>query len=285
VPLDYKLQNGQVVRIQTSKTRGPSRDWLLAGNSYVTTASAREKIRQWFRRQEREENVAQGKEILEKELRRLGLDVKPDDVLKHFPQYQRVEDLLAAIGYGAISAQQISTRLAESHKEDFSGVPVVPRPRSPAQVEVMGSGGLLTTLAACCHPMAGDKIVGYVTRGRGITVHRADCPTVANLPDKERLVEVAWGDQHEDTFPVSIRLEALDRVGLLRDVSVTLAGAKVNILGVYTTTHDVRTVTMMLTVEVENIQQLSQVLRKLEDIRDVSSARRETPATHQLKAV
>ena len=285
VSLDSKLRNGQVVRIQTSKTREPSRDWLLEGNGYVTTASAREKIRQWFRRQQRDENVAQGRDVLEREMRRLSLDVGPEDILKHFGQYQKFDDLLAAIGYGAVSPQSITMKLAETRHEEFTLEPIVPRPRSPAQVEVMGASGLLTSLANCCHPVAGDAIIGYVTRGRGISVHRTDCVNVQNLPDPERLIQVSWGAGASDTFAVSLRLEALDRVGLLKDVSIMLADAKVNILGVQTITHDDRAVTMLLTVEVEDITQLSRILRKLEDVRDVLSARREAAPGRHLRAV
>jgi GTP pyrophosphokinase len=275
VSLDTKLQNGQVVKVMTSKTRGPSRDWLQANAGYVTTASAREKIRQWFRRQQRDENVTQGRDILDRELRRLSLDVKNDDVLKHFPQYQKMDDLLAAIGYGAVSTQLITTRLAETRQEEFAATPYVPAPRTPARLEVLGAGGLLSTLAPCCNPVNGDHIVGYTTRGRGITVHRDDCPNVSNLPDPERLLPVSWSDQGGATFAVSVRVNAYDRVGLLKDITTLLADSKVNILGVLTTTHDDRTVTLLLTLEVENIRQLSMILNRLENVRDVSDVRRD----------
>ncbi|MGI8642568.1 MAG: ACT domain-containing protein, partial [Thermomicrobiales bacterium] len=275
VSLDTKLQNGQVVKVMTSKTRGPSRDWLQANAGYVTTASAREKIRQWFRRQQRDENVTQGRDILDRELRRLSLDVKNDDVLKHFPQYQKMDDLLAAIGYGAVSTQLITTRLAETRQEEFAATPYVPAPRTPARLEVLGAGGLLSTLAPCCNPVNGDHIVGYTTRGRGITVHRDDCPNVSNLPDPERLLPVSWSDQGGATFAVSVRVNAYDRVGLLKDITTLLADSKVNILGVLTTTHDDRTVTLLLTLEVENIRQLSIILNRLENVRDVSDVRRD----------
>jgi RelA/SpoT family (p)ppGpp synthetase len=275
VSLDTKLENGQVVKIMTSKTKGPSRDWLQASAGYVTTASAREKIRQWFRRQQRDENVAQGREILDRELRRLSLDVKNEDVLKHFPRYQKMDDLLAAIGYGAVSTQLITARLAETRQEEFASTPYVPAPRTPARLEVLGAGGLLSTLAPCCNPVNGDSIVGYTTRGRGITVHRDDCPNIANLPDPERLLPVSWSDQGGETFAVSIRVSAYDRVGLLKDITTLLADSKVNILGVLTTTHDDRTVTLLLTLEVENVRQLSTILNRLENVRDVSDVRRD----------
>ncbi|MDP9362643.1 MAG: bifunctional (p)ppGpp synthetase/guanosine-3',5'-bis(diphosphate) 3'-pyrophosphohydrolase [Chloroflexota bacterium] len=277
VPLNYQLQNGQVVRILTSKTKvGPSRDWLQASSGYVTTASAREKIRQWFRRRERDENIAQGKEILDRELRRLSLDLRPEELLKHFPQYPKVDDLLAAVGYGGVSPQLVAARLDQTREKDvLVAAPHIEVPRSPARLQVMGVGDLLTNLATCCKPVNGDGIIGYVTRGRGITVHRRDCSNVAALPDPERLVPVSWGDRGQETFPVTIRVHAWDRVGFLKDVSTVLADEKVNIVSVLTTTHDDRTVTLLVTVEVEGIGQLSKILQKLEGIRDVYDVRRD----------
>jgi GTP pyrophosphokinase len=277
VPLDYKLQNGQVVKVLTSKTKvGPSRDWLLASSDYVTTASAREKIRRWFRNQERGENIAQGKEILERELRRLSLDMKPEEILKFFPVYSKVDDFLAAIGYGAVSSNLIVARLDQSReKEVLAPSPHIEVPRTPARLQVMGVGDLLTNLATCCNPVPGDEIIGYVTRGRGITVHRGDCPNVSSLSDPERLVPVSWGDRGEDTFPVTIRVHAWDRVGFLKDVTTLLADQRVNIISVLTTTHSDRTVTLLITVEVEGIGQLSRILQKLEGVPDVYEVRRD----------
>ena len=278
VPLDYKLQNGQVVRIQTSRNKtGPNRDWLLSSSEYVTTASARDKIRRWFRSQERDVNIAQGKEILDRELRRLNVELKPDDLLKEFPQYPKFDDLLAAIGYGGISAQRIAVRLTQQREtEVLAPAPNIQVPRTPPRLQVMGVGDLLTNLAVCCKPVNGDRIVGFVTRGRGITVHRADCTNVLNVTEPERLVPVTWGDHGEDTFPVTVLIKAWDRVGLLKDVSTLLADERVNIVNVTTNTHDDRTVSLFATVEVAGVRQLSTILQKLEGIRDVYEVHRET---------
>ncbi|MBA2278760.1 MAG: bifunctional (p)ppGpp synthetase/guanosine-3',5'-bis(diphosphate) 3'-pyrophosphohydrolase [Chloroflexia bacterium] len=278
VPLDYKLQNGQVVKVKTSKTvNGPRRDWLQVGAGYVTTASAREKIRQWFRRQEREENIAQGKETLDRELRRLGLEMKPEEVLKRFPRYTKLEDFLAAVGYGGVSAQQIATKFDDSPREMFAISTSLKSPTTPARVEVMGAGNLLTIPANCCRPVPGDTIVGYTTRGRGVVYHRHDCPNVLNLPDPERLVPVSWGATANETHAVAVRLLAWDRVGLLKDISTLLADERVNILSVLTQTHDDRTVTLLLTVEVEGVSQLSRIMHRLESVRDVHEVRRDIP--------
>ncbi len=285
VPLDYKLQNGQVVKVRTSKTvSGPRRDWLQASAGYVKTASAREKIRQWFRRQERDENIAQGKETLERELRRLGLAIKLDDVLQRFPRYTKLDDFLAAIGYGAVSAQHIAGKLDETPKDVFPVSPAVKAPTTPARVEVMGAGNLLTIQANCCRPVPGDPIVGYTTRGRGVVYHQRECPNVANLPDPERLVSVSWGAEAHETHPVPVRVTALDRVGLLRDVSTMLSDERVNIISVLTQTHDDRSVTLLLTVEVESVGQLSRMMHRLESLRDVVEVRRDVPIAAQSEA-
>lgn len=279
VPLDYKLQNAQVVNIKTSKAvNGPRRDWLQANSGYVKTASAREKIRQWFRRQERDENIAQGKEILDRELRRLGLDMKPEDVLARFQRYAKLDDFLAAIGYGAVTAQGIATKLDESPRDVFTPTAAVKSPTAPARVEVMGAGNLLTIQANCCRPVPGDDIIGYITRGRGVVYHRKDCSNISNLSDPERLVPVSWGGAVNDTHPVPIRLQALDRVGLLKDISALLSDERVNILSVVTQTHDDRSVTLLITVEVESVGQLSRIMHLLEHVRDVVEVRRDRNA-------
>lgn len=283
VPLDHKLTNGAVVKIMTSKTKvGPSRDWLMPSNGYVTTASAREKIRQWFRRQERDENISQGRDVLDRELRRLGLEVKIDEVAKLFTSFQRTDDFLAAVGYGGVTPQQIATKLVETREQEVL-------PQSPPQatssvatgLRVMGVGDLYTRLASCCSPVFGDEITGYVTRGRGITVHRADCHNVQRVDDEGRLVPVSWGESSKASYSVNIRLEAWDRVGLLRDITTLVADEKVSMHNMLTTTHPDQTVTVLVGVEVDSVRQLSRVLQKLESIRDVFDVRRDTPGNVQ----
>jgi len=221
VPLDYQLHTGEQVEILSAKRGSPSRDWLNPQIGYLKTARARQKVRQWFRQQERSENAAQGREILEKELRRLGLEKSFDEVAKLF-KYQNGELFLAAIGYGDIAPQQIAAKLAETTVQpSFFPEAVLPQP-SVVGIQVRGVGDLLTRLARCCHPVPGDPIIGYITRGKGVTVHRRDCPNVKNLSDTERLIDVDWGAVRE-AYPVSIRIEAFDRAGLLRDIATVVA--------------------------------------------------------------
>jgi GTP diphosphokinase / guanosine-3',5'-bis(diphosphate) 3'-diphosphatase len=284
VPLNYQLENGQVVRIQTSKTKpGPSRDWLNPSLGYVMTAGAREKLRQWFRRQRREENIAQGKEVLERELKRLGLDIRADEVARHFPSYAKTDDFLAAIGYGAITPQQIAGKL-DTPRERDALLPARPAPtrQMRAAFEITGVGDLLTALAPCCKPIPGDAIIGYVTRGRGITVHRADCPNVANVSEPERLMQVSWGGGEKTLYPVQIRVGAWDRVGLLRDITSVAADEKINILSVLTNTHADRSVTILMTIEVASIPQLQHILTRFEQVRDVYEVMRDGRESEQL---
>jgi GTP pyrophosphokinase len=206
-------------------------------------------------------------------------------VLTRFPRYPKLEDFYAAIGYGGVSSQQIASKLDETPKDLFPANSTVKAPTTPARVEVMGAGNLLTIQANCCKPVPGDRIIGYTTRGRGVVYHRQDCPNVANLPDPERLVPVAWGAEAHETHPVSVHVTALDRVGLLKDVSTLLSDERVNILSVLTQTHDDRSVTLLLTVEVEGVGQLSRIMHRLESVRDVLEVRRNIPGPNQVHAL
>ncbi|MBI4321012.1 MAG: bifunctional (p)ppGpp synthetase/guanosine-3',5'-bis(diphosphate) 3'-pyrophosphohydrolase [Chloroflexi bacterium] len=279
VPLDYQLQTGQIVEILTTKgPKGPSRDWLNPNLGYIKTAHAREKIRQWLRRQRRDENVSRGRELLEKELSRMGLvQEKLESVAEAF-KFERLDDFLAAIGYGDISPQQIAAKLAtEQTRESEVSFPVVER--EPAEttrgMKVMGVGDLLTRLARCCNPLPGDEIVGYITRGKGITVHRKDCHNILAEQERERLVSVEWGRVEHQVFPVRLRIEAWDRDGLLRDVASVVAEDKINMSSVSAVTNPDRTATITATLEISSIDKLSRILSKLESIRDVSSVSRD----------
>jgi GTP diphosphokinase / guanosine-3',5'-bis(diphosphate) 3'-diphosphatase len=284
VSLDYQLKSGDIVKIITSKSkRGPSRDWLNLNLNYVRTGTAREKIRQWFHHQEREENVAQGKEILDKELRRLSLDnVSYEQVVGLFSKYNKVDDFLAAIGYGGVTSASIVSRLADLQDSVSPEEPLVSSLVTSAgttaapEMTVMGVGDLLVNLATCCKPVPGDDIIGYVTRGRGITVHRSDCSNVQNEKERDRLVRVDWGAAPKQSYPVHVRVEAWDRVGLLRDVSAIVAEDKISITSAASVSHNDHTVTVTLTILVTSLPELSRVLARIEGIRDVLEVRRDT---------
>ncbi len=276
IPLDYQLKNGDIVEIVTSKTsRGPSRDWLNPNLNYIKTAHARDKIRQWFKRQQREDNIARGREMLEKELKRLGLDqTKLEDVASAF-KYDKLDDFLAAVGYGDINTHQVAQKLAPPPEEDLPPTVASLPAATPRGIQVQGVGDLLTRLARCCNPVPGDSIVGYITRGKGVTVHRADCASIRNEDEPERLVKVEWGRVEQQTFPVTIRVEAWDREGLVRDVAAAVADEKVNISAASVTVHKDRTSTLTMTLEIVSIDRLARVLAKIEGIKDVFSVTRD----------
>jgi GTP pyrophosphokinase len=282
VPLTYKLQNGDVVEIVTSRgSRGPSRDWLNPNLGYVKTGNARGKIRQWFKRQEHDENVLRGREMLERELKRLGVSIS--DYLPELVRWFKLEDaesLYASVGFGGISLNQVSGRIGIlTHKVDPEEL--LPTEAEPVRtttygdaIKVMGTRDVLTQIARCCTPVPGDDIVGYVTRARGVTVHRRDCHNVTNSTEKERIVDVEWGIRGQ-MFPVAIRIEAWDRVGLLRDLTAIVADEKVNMQGVRTNEHpDDHTVGVSITLETTGVEQLSRLLAKMEGIHGVFTVSR-----------
>jgi len=280
VSLDTRLKNGDIVEIITAKgSRGPSRDWLNPNLGFVRTAHAREKIRQWFRKQQREENIVRGRELVEKALKRLGVDSKLDDLAADF-KFDKVDDFLAAVGYGDINPDEIGRHVLagaeEQRKESTAAMPQFARPSAPTGgLRVLGVGDLLTRVCRSCNPVPGDNIIGYITRGRGVTVHRADCASVLNEDEKDRLVTVDWSDSEQHVFPVTVRLEAWDREGLVRDVTGILADEKVNITALSAVVHKDQTATVWATVEVPRLDRLSRIMSRLESIRDVFNVVRE----------
>jgi len=279
VPLDYKLQNGDIVEIVTTKAaHGPSRDWL----NIVRTGHAREKIRQWFKRQERDENIVHGREALDRELRRLARTsverIGADRVAEMAALYKMAgpDDFYAAIGYGAISAQQVVMRLGVIDDTETALPQVAPPPvERPGGVRVRGVGDLLIRFARCCRPIPGDPIVGYITRGKGVTVHLRTCPTVVNERDVHRLIDVEWDAPAQQTYPIAIRIEAYDRTGLLSDITNVVAEYKVNILAANVTTSPDHTATVHATIQVASVAQLARLLSRIERLKDVYTVQRD----------
>ncbi|MGI6209303.1 MAG: GTP diphosphokinase [Anaerolineae bacterium] len=277
VGLDYTLKNGDQVEILTAKRGGPSRDWLNADLGYVRTARARQKIRTWFRRQDRAQNISLGRDMLERELKRLGYQGSLDQVAAALG-YDSVDDLHAAIGYGDLNTQQVATRLLEAEEKPAveEPPPDVRMPAAVSEIHVRGVGNILTTLAKCCRPVPGDDITGYVTRGRGVTVHRRDCPNILNSNEQERLIEVEWGggdDGHR--YPVSVHIRAWDRGGLLRDIAAVVADEDINMSAANVVTQKKENMaTITATLEIRNMAQLSRTLARLEHLPNVLEARR-----------
>jgi GTP pyrophosphokinase len=285
VSLDYELKNGDIVEILTTKSsHGPSRDWLTV----VRTGHAREKIRQWFKQQQRAENIIRGRDVLEKELKRLGLggigSIAETQLETTATQlnFQSLDSLLAAIGYGGVGLQTVIGRLGlrsvpEPTFIDLPEVAPTAGANSTGAVQVMGVGDLLTRMAPCCKPVPGDRIIGFITRNRGITIHRQDCHNVLAEDEPDRLVVVDWGRSGVQNYPVTVRVEAFDRPGLLRDVAAVVAEEKLNITGSQVTVDAHEGIaTIMTTVELGSLAQLSRLLTRLESIKAVRNASRET---------
>ena len=270
VPLTYKLQNGDTVQVLTSNTvRSPSLDWLNQEAGYIRTASARARVRQWFKRQERSANIQRGRDMYNKQIKRLNATMY-DSEAAEMVGIAKVEDFFAALGDGSVTVNQVVQKL--SNKEAENIVEIKPAAALPSilpssAIEVLGVGDLLTSIARCCNPINGDEIAGYITRSRGVTVHRRNCPNILNETEKERLVTVGWG-KTQTLYPVRIQVRAWDRVGLLRDVTAAVSDEGVNIAECVSEEYaDMSIIT--LTAHIRGIDQLSTLFFRLEGVKGV----------------
>jgi len=284
VPLTYALKTGDRVEVLTVKEGGPSRDWLSPHLGYLQTSKARTKVSSWFREQNYETVVAAGREALEREFDRLGLaDVNYEKLAQHL-QFHKVDDFLAALGRGEVKSAQIMTAVHAITEPSLREIRPVIAPRGPFErpkpggVMIQGVGNLLSRMAKCCNPVPGDPIVGFITRGQGVTVHRQDCPNALRHHDEhgERLIEVSWGVDSGGTYPVEVEVTAYDRPGLLRDITGLLANEKINVLGASTVTDKQQLARMTFTLEIANIETLSRVLSLIDQIPNVLAVRRRT---------
>lgn len=283
VPLDFRLRNGDIVEIITSKRGGPSRDWMNPSLPYTKTNRARAKIRQWFRKQSREENIQQGLETLNRELKRLNIERSHDSIARLFG-HDKVDDFYAALGFGDINTQQVASKVLDMDRKEkdeaagpeeggFMAAPYT----STEGVTVLGVADLFNRTGMCCNPIPGQEIVGYVTRGRGVTIHRATCPNLAHMVKKDpaRIVEVSWGQASEKTHPVHIRVEAYDRSGLLRDIANLVASERINMLDAKATTgFKGNLAEVEATLQIKDAEQLSRILARIERLPNVTEVRR-----------
>jgi guanosine-3',5'-bis(diphosphate) 3'-pyrophosphohydrolase len=274
VPLTTYLRNGDTVEILVGKAgKGPSRDWLNPNLGYVNTSRARDRIRQWFKKETRTESIEKGREILEKEMKRLRIDLGNREELAHSFKYESVDDFYAAIGYGDLSASHVALKLAVQEEQPKVKGPLASAATAPLGIKVLGSGDLLTRLAKCCSPLPGDDIVGYITRTTGVTVHRKDCPNIVHEKERERLVQVEWG-RTDQLYPVWIRVDAWDRVGLVRDITTVVSNEGVNIASMKSLAHGDNSASVFLTIETKGVAQLSRLLSKIERIGGVTNVAR-----------
>lgn len=293
VPLEYKLNNGDIVEIITNKQTGPSRDWL----NIVGSSETKNKIRQWFKKEKREENVAKGRELIEKESKKLGFEwrelIKGDrlaDIAKKF-NIANEEDLLATLGFGGISGHSVMIKLIEAYKKEMRSAnpddithllaelkPKRTKSKSSHGILVKGESGLMVRLARCCNPVPGDPIVGYITRGRGVSVHRSDCSNVLNEPEEyERMIEVNWDISTDDAYKVSVEVQAMDRSGLLSDIMMALSETKTNASSVNAKVQKNKMAYITLNLDISNVNQLEHIMTKIRRVKDVYSVHRANP--------
>lgn len=291
VPLDYALKNGDIVEVITSKTGKPSLDWL----KIVGSSESRSKIRNWFKKENREENIEKGSAALEKECKRLGHDWK---LVSHSGRIAKVakqmnagteDDLLAAVGYGGFAVNTVLIKLLELHKEldrvddeqNEKSLIEKLKPRKASGhnhsgVLVKGESGLLVRLSKCCSPVPGDPIIGFVTRGRGVSVHRADCPNVRLDEDVDRLIDVEWDYGMSESFEVNMEISAYDRTGMIADIMAALAEMKISITSINAKVSETKSVTIHLGISIKDLAQFEFVATKIRRLKDVYKVQRFT---------
>ncbi|MBI3166266.1 MAG: bifunctional (p)ppGpp synthetase/guanosine-3',5'-bis(diphosphate) 3'-pyrophosphohydrolase [Chloroflexi bacterium] len=277
VPLHQELKTGDRVEILIAKRGTPSRDWLNLDLGLVRTSRARSKIKVWFKKQEDEQNLAQGRDTLERELQRLGLNEINFEKLARELEYKTSDEMFVAIGNGDLPVNKVIKQF--SQQEEVSDIFEVNPSAAPATstnaIEVVGLKGMLSTMAKCCNPMPGDQVVGFITRGRGATIHRQDCPNILQTRDRERLLKVGWGHV-ERTYPVPVKIKAYDRQGLVNDISKLLSDESINIADVHVNVN--RSIAdLRLVIEVKDLTQLSRVLTRIENLDNVMEAQRTNP--------
>ncbi|MBE3589236.1 MAG: bifunctional (p)ppGpp synthetase/guanosine-3',5'-bis(diphosphate) 3'-pyrophosphohydrolase [Firmicutes bacterium] len=286
VPLDTVLQNGDIVEIITQPNGQPSLDWL----GIVKTSTAKNRIRQWFKRARREENLERGRELVQKELRRVGLNpaqVWKDEWLEEARKklnVQSVDDMLIAVGYGGIGAAQVAARIKECHRrEELAAAPLEAlQPQKKSEwgkpsggVRVKGIDNVLVRFPRCCNPVPGDSIVGYITQGRGVSIHHAACPNVnEHLRHPDRLIEVTWDEVDASYYPVELAIVGIDRPGLLSDVAQVISEIRVNILSASARSKHDGTAVIDVVLAVRDLDQLDYIRRRLMKIHDVHSVER-----------
>ncbi|MBR2679205.1 MAG: bifunctional (p)ppGpp synthetase/guanosine-3',5'-bis(diphosphate) 3'-pyrophosphohydrolase, partial [Exiguobacterium sp.] len=290
VPLDYKLETGDIIEIITSKhSYGPSKDWL----KLAVSSQAKNKIRQWFKRQQREENVEKGKDLVEAEIKKLGFEPKEviDEpalsiVVEKF-NFGNEEEMYAAVGYQGITAAQVAHKLTEKQRKEpklelseaISELKVSQAPKkktTEAGVTVKGIDNMLVRMSRCCNPVPGDEIVGYITRGRGVSIHRKDCLNIVNEQHPERLLDVEWevGQAKEKNYNVDIEITGYDRSGLLNDVLQAVSATNTNIVAVSGRGDQNKQARISMTISIPNVNHLQKVVERIKQISDVYSVSR-----------
>ena len=277
VPLNYKLKNGNIVEILTSTNNsGPSRDWL----KIVKSNQARSKIRQWFKKEERDLNIVKGRTSLEREVRRLGYrfnEILKEDWLKEVSKklkFSSVDDMYASLGYGSIQLNQIVQKLIVLHKDYYKVEDAIDnitnktqtqkrRSKTSHGVYVKGIENIEIKLAGCCTPVPGDKIIGYITRGRGISVHRVDCSNIVNNKSPERFMDVYWDEEENSSYAVELKILALDRVGYLVNLTTAITDSNISLNGINARSNKDKTFSINVILQIDSIDQLNSIISKI----------------------
>ncbi|MDU2545922.1 MAG: ACT domain-containing protein, partial [Finegoldia magna] len=278
-PLTYKLKTGNVVEILTNPNSGPSKDWL----KIVKSSQAKTKIKQWFKKEQRTENIVSGRDMLEKEVAKMGYSF--NELLKREwleeiaskLSFSSIDDLYAAIGYGSTRVTQVIPKLKEYHKDYYETDQVVNKPNhvdfvneepKESGVVIDGIDNVEIKLAKCCNPIPGDEIVGYITRGRGISVHRRDCSNVKSVNDKDRLITVRWGNNLiNHNYQVELQIISFSNVGYLADITKVISECKLNIKTFNTRTNKDKTVTIKIILEISSSSQIDTVIARIKNIK------------------
>jgi GTP pyrophosphokinase len=283
VPLTYQLNNADQVEIITGKIASPSRDWLNPASGYVNTPRARSKIQHWFKMQAREQNLADGQTMVEREFKRLAMTTINVAALAKKMRFNNPDDLFASVGAGDTSVGQVLSAAQKQLADAQPLQPIIPfKAKSPTKKKdsdfyIEGVGNLLTHIANCCTPVPGDAITGYITLGKGVSIHRQDCSNVLQLQteDPDRIIKVEWGNTPQSTYSVDIIIEAFDRYGLLKDITFLLDNERINISAMQMLSDKGKnTVEMLATIEIRSFDELSRALIKINDLPNVVSARR-----------
>lgn len=280
VQLNYTLITSDQVEILTGKDERPSRNWLTESLGYLNSSRSRAKVRHWFGAQAREQNIIDGRAVFDKELKRLGLNEIKFTELVSILKQKNLNELYASIGSGVISVAQVinaAQKLITPVNEPQVHIAQKVSNNKGADIYIEGVGNLMTTIASCCNCVPGDDISGYITQGRGVSVHRMDCRNFLQLQtdEPERILKVSWGQAPQDKYSVDIIVEAYDRIGLLRDVTILLEGAHINVTAMQTTSNQgAHTVDMKMTIEIKDFTQLSRILAKINQLPNIASAQR-----------
>lgn len=289
VPLDYKLKNGNIISVLTSSnSSGPSRDWL----KIVKSSQAKSKIKQWFKKEEKSDNIIKGRDKLEREVKREGYkltEILKDEWLEKIAEklsFSKIDDLYASLGYGNITLAQITTKLKEYHKEYYKVIDEPQKVHNQVRskinkkqnqgIKISGIDNVKVRFAKCCNPVPGDDIKGYITRGRGVSVHRSDCPNILDLGKDQRFIEVDWATEDKTSYQAEIQVKGTDRPGLLSEITILLSEANLFVSSLNARTNKEKLAIINLTLEIKDINQLNNLMKRLKRIRGVLDVYRVT---------